>query len=149
MHGLMRSFARGAFYTGILGAVAGIGTGQPAVIIGGIILAIAGRALLAALGGGTVAKKASPLLKAIEARNVPEVEKLLAEGANANEMDRSGRPALRLAAMDGKVKIVKLLLKAGANPNTREQDGATALTWAANQGQFGAVQALLADFLGI
>lgn len=50
---------------------------------------------------------------------------LLAEGANPNALNDSGRSALWRACYNGHVGALTLLLEAGANPSFRDKVGAT------------------------
>lgn len=76
-----------------------------------------------------------PLLRAAYAGDVDEVKRLLAAGANVNEMDRLGRTALHHAVNlesvnhypeGNHVACVQALLKAGAKADQRTADGTEA-----------------------
>ena len=59
-----------------------------------------------------------PLMRAAEAGNLSDVQRLLKDGANVNEdFGTIGITALMLAAARGHLEVVKVLLKAGADPN--------------------------------
>lgn len=76
-----------------------------------------------------------PLLRAAYAGDVDEVKRLLAAGANVNEMDRMGRTALHHAVdlesvnhypEGNHMACVQALLKAGAKADQRTADGTEA-----------------------
>jgi len=54
----------------------------------------------------------TPLLEAIRQRNIPEVKRLISEGANVNEADNKGLLPLILAGKQS--EIIQLLINAGA-----------------------------------
>lgn len=62
------------------------------------------------------AASADPLLQAVAAKNVYEVERLIAGGANPNGSDNSGAPLVE-AIRAGDVNMVRALIKLGANVN--------------------------------
>jgi cytohesin len=70
------------------------------------------------------------LLGAVKADNAPEVDRLLASGADAN----AGSP-LREAAATGSVKSAELLLAHGADVNALDDSGFSPLHYAAYYGQ--------------
>lgn len=68
------------------------------------------------------------LIKALEdGAEAPQVAALLAQGANVNTYDATGRTPLMLATEQGKTATVQLLLKRGAQVNPQRDDGRTAL----------------------
>lgn len=83
------------------------------------------------LGGVMGVMMAAPdtlLVRAIWREDVREVERLLAEGADVNELDESTNSApLAEAAATGNLEMVRTLLAAGAEPNARNSRGTTAL----------------------
>lgn len=87
------------------------------------------------------------LIRAINAGNVAEVERLLAERqsrANPNAFNRSGISCLALAAQMGNEPIVRMLLQAGANPiQPTRISGLTPLMFACQAGHLACVQTLL------
>jgi ankyrin repeat protein len=71
-------------------------------------------------------KLASALQDAARAGNLPQVERLLRQGAALNAADAAGRTPLILAAMQGHTAVVQRLLAAGANPALIDNDGLNA-----------------------
>ena len=72
------------------------------------------------------------LVKACIDGNLAEVNRLIKDGANPNAND-DGYTALRAAAGEGYVEIVKILLSVWANPNAVDNDGKTVFYFA-NEG---------------
>jgi ankyrin repeat protein len=70
----------------------------------------------------------SPLMYAVELKNVAMIKALLAKGANVNLKNALGTTALMTAAMASapSVPVVKLLLNAGANAAAQNNEGDTA-----------------------
>ena len=62
----------------------------------------------------------SALYDAVLFQDLPQVQSLIARGANANHKV-NGRPVLAWASQNGNVAIVDALLKGGANPNVADQ----------------------------
>ena len=71
------------------------------------------------------------------------VPRLLADGADSNEVDRYGWGSLHFAVPLGGPEVVSALLAAGADPEARTASGATALHIAASQAPVSVVSALL------
>jgi ankyrin repeat protein len=69
-----------------------------------------------------VASSANDLTDALKARNLAKVRRLVAAGANVNEVVRRDYP-LNIAATFGPAKSVSILLESGANPNQPGRDG--------------------------
>ncbi len=61
------------------------------------------------------------------AGDVLSVERLLAEGANVNKLDRHGQTALMQAAMHGRDEVVRVLLGHDADPDVTAKYGLGAL----------------------
>jgi len=66
--------------------------------------------------------------------NLPEVRKLLAEGANVNAQSTRGMPALMWATSTQHADICRFLLENGADVNAKDGNDWTALHWAASYG---------------
>jgi ankyrin repeat protein len=80
-------------------------------------------------------KEEPSLIQAIEDSDPKRTQKLLGKGADPNERNSYGYPALSIAAGSGDTTIVKLLLAAGANVNARSVNlNDTALASAAERG---------------
>jgi ankyrin repeat protein len=84
---------------------------------------------------------AEPLMLAIEANDLKEVQALLASGLSPNLCD-DAMPILSIACLRGATEIVKVLLEAGAHPNL-EYYGYTPLIYAVRGGHFEIVQNLV------
>ena len=65
---------------------------------------------------------------------MPQVDRLLAQGASINAPDEAGRTPLILATMQGHVEVVRRLLAAGANSALLDREGLDALQHARRQG---------------
>jgi hypothetical protein len=90
-------------------------------------------------------KKEPPLIRAVEARDLKEAQKLISKGANVNQTDDVGFPALSIAAGRRDEKMTKLLLEAGADVNARSATlNDTALARAAQNSDGETVRILLA-----
>ena len=70
---------------------------------------------------------AQALQQAAAAGNVPELQVLMAQKANVNARDSSGRTALMLAVLHGQRSAVDTLIAAGADPNAADSQGTTPL----------------------
>ncbi|HYE37801.1 ankyrin repeat domain-containing protein [Methylocaldum sp.] len=84
------------------------------------------------------------LFVAAASGQVERLDSLLAQGADANSKNGSGRTPLMGAAFSGNVRVIKKLLTFGADPNAVDNRGVTALMEAAAQGYEEAVKALIA-----
>jgi hypothetical protein len=71
----------------------------------------------------------TPLMRAARKGEVDSVKRLLAEGADVNAKDWTGKTALLHACVYARTspQVVALLLAAGADPNTADRAGVTAL----------------------
>ncbi len=85
------------------------------------------------------------LIRAVEEKNLPRVQKLLAKGIDVNKADQRGWTALTLAANEGHVEIVRALLATpGIDVNAKmSRSGMTALMRAATKGHLDIVEILL------
>lgn len=87
----------------------------------------------------------SDLLSEAVLRDVRQVRRLLAAGANVHSTTTNGFTPLHLAALDGRVQSVRALLAAGANVHrATTSTGMTPLHFAAMDGHVQSVHALLA-----
>lgn len=81
-----------------------------------------------AIGSRYQEETANPLVKAIEAKNLAKVRKVLAKHSNlVNVADAYGTTPLMLAISEDSQDIVQLLLEAGAQPNQPDRFGRTVL----------------------
>ena len=76
-------------------------------------------------------KPPTPLIGAILGNNTTQVKRLLASGANPNEGQFFGSPALLLALRHHNTEMVQALITAGADIKATDAGGSTALMWAA------------------
>jgi len=74
------------------------------------------------------------LYNAAKYGDLPEVKRLLVEGAKVNASDKDGVTALILASLMGHREIVKELLAKGAEVNARNNSGGSALIAASIKG---------------
>jgi hypothetical protein len=90
-------------------------------------------------------KKEPPLIQAVQAGDLKKVQKLIADGADVNQANDVGFPALSIAASRGDEHMTRLLLHAGANVNARSVTlNDTALAGAVQHGNGPTIHALLA-----
>ncbi len=87
---------------------------------------------------------ASPLGQAVQKKNIEDVKKLLAAGADPNAKNINDRPVIVEAAQCGQHDIVQALLAKGAKPNARSSEDYTALLSAVEEGHTETIKALLA-----
>ena len=66
--------------------------------------------------------------------DLPEVQRLLAKGAEVNAKDKEGKTALMMASWNGHVEVVRVLLAKRADVNAKRNDGTTALMLASYRG---------------
>jgi ankyrin repeat protein len=85
----------------------------------------------------------TPLQWAVYEGNVPEVERLLAAGADVSAANSYGATAMGLAAEVGDAAILKLLLAAGADADSPNAEGQTALMAVARTGNVEAARMLI------
>ena len=84
------------------------------------------------------------LIDAILLRKIDLVARMLSLGADANQHDRDGTPALWLAASSGQLDVVQALLDSAASVDAREPKyGMTPLMIACGNGHGKVVEALL------
>ncbi|MBK9387858.1 MAG: ankyrin repeat domain-containing protein [Planctomycetes bacterium] len=96
------------------------------------------------LARGDAAVPAGALVEACCHDQPHLVRGLLAAGADANERDEDGCPALLLAALNGSSAIVAMLLAAGADPHASLEDRTQAIHLAASFGVAESLRLLLA-----
>ncbi len=72
----------------------------------------------------------TPLMRAIEKKDLSMVEILLRRGADVNGRNYQGLTPLMAAVVESSPAAAKLLLDAGADVNARSEDGRTALSLA-------------------
>jgi hypothetical protein len=90
-------------------------------------------------------EKEPPLIQAVQAGDLKRAEKLIRNGADVNQTNAVGFPALSIAAGRGDEKMTKLLLDAGANVNARSATlNDTALARGAQNGNGPTIRVLLA-----
>jgi ankyrin repeat protein len=82
------------------------------------------------------------LIAAVQAGDEAEVQRLIASGADVNELGEQGRTPLIEAAAKGDVRMVRVLLEAGAEPGWKDDMDETALLKAAAGGHREAYQVL-------
>ena len=75
-------------------------------------------------------------------KHIELVQLLLKYGADVNASGQNGETALKLAAWNGQLQLVKILLDSGADMDERSQ-GDAPLIYASRNGQFNVVQLLL------
>jgi ankyrin repeat protein len=83
------------------------------------------------------------LVVATRENNVPEVRRLLSDGADVNAVSALGYTPLQCACYKGHVQVVKELLDHGADTEVEDNAGWTALHNACDQGHLTAVKALV------
>lgn len=76
-------------------------------------------------------KKHGLLIEAVRAHDLERTRQLLSDGADPNDRDRGGIPALIHAAKENLPEIVRLLIHHGADVNMPEPLGTTPLMYAA------------------
>ncbi len=84
--------------------------------------------------GGNAQDLAAALHEAARTGRVPQLERLLAQGAPLNAPDAAGRTPLMLAVIHGHTTMVQRLLALGANPALLDRDGLNALQHARRLG---------------
>jgi ankyrin repeat protein len=85
----------------------------------------------------------TPLHRAVYARDLPQVQRLIAAGADVRAVNRFGASALQLAAVTADVPVIAALLKAGADADSTTAEGQTALMTVARTGNVEAATLLL------
>lgn len=73
-------------------------------------------------------------IQAVYAGDTIRVAEQLRHGANPNQVDRVGRPAVIVAILNERPDIVRMLMKSGANPNT-VYASEPAISFAVSQGR--------------
>ena len=83
------------------------------------------------------------LTAAVRTRNVAEVRRLLASGADPNVKDKNGTTPLMESSSRGYTDTIRVLLENGANVNARDLAGWTPLFWASVSSRTETVRLLL------
>ena len=96
-----------------------------------------------AADSGVEADGTTPLHRAVYARDLPQVQRLIAAGADVRAVNRFGASALQLAAVTADVPVIAALLKAGADADSTTAEGQTALMTVARTGNVEAATLLL------
>lgn len=99
--------------------------------------------LVAALAGAGEPDGTTALHRAVYEGNLPEVERLLAAGADATAANIFGATPMMLAAQRGDAAVLRLLLDAGADVESPNDEGQTALMVVARTGAPEAARLLL------
>ena len=97
-----------------------------------------------AFTGATWAASDDPWLRALVKHDLPEIERLVAKGADVNRATEDGYCALMLAASEGHAVLVRTLLDRGAPINAANDRGGTALMYSSTAGDLPTVELLLA-----
>ena len=85
--------------------------------------------------------KVDELWDAADSGRLPDVQRLLTEGASPDaKAGKYGYPALGQAAENGHLDVVKALVRAGAKLEAPDSDARTALMWAAGEGRHDCVE---------
>lgn len=85
----------------------------------------------------------SPLLEAVKRGDREQVKQELAQNADLEARNATGRTPLALAALKADYETVTLLLEKGANIESKDDAGLTPLMWAAFGGNPRVVQTLI------
>jgi len=87
--------------------------------------------------------KTTPLLEAIQGKNIEGIKLLLQYNALINQKNRYGTTPLHLAVEKRNIEIIKLLLKHGANPYLTDKNKRTPLIKAIEENQFAIFKMIL------
>ena len=118
-------------------------TGRKAITGASLIAAVALWAIFTPVSGWAGADE--DLIAAAKRGALPEIKRLLDQGAQVNAKDKDEVTPLMLASENGRLDIVQTLLDKGADVNVKDSYGMSALMLASQQaGNLGVVQALLA-----
>ena len=91
----------------------------------------------------------SPLIRAVQNKNIALVTKLVRGGVDLNATDISGRNALHYTIRQDNRQILELLLAEGANPKLKDTDGNTPFNLAVTNEQPALAAILLKAMVGI
>lgn len=94
-------------------------------------------------------KREQMLARAAKSGNASEAKQALAEGANTEVPDKTGKTPLLRASKHGNEGVVRLLLQNGANVRAVARDGRTCLHAAVSSGSCEVVRTLLVGGAGI
>lgn len=97
---------------------------------GALAATTASLATLLALGGCATEPPDPPLIAAVNAKDVAQVQTLLAQGAPVDSADWADETALQIAILANDTTIVRLLLAHGADVNHKDNEGFTPLALA-------------------
>ena len=86
----------------------------------------------------------TPLMVAVDRKNLDVVKFLIDKGADVNAKDKNGMTPLILAVSYCQLDIVKFMLGKGADVNAKDKDGKTLLMLALNGGNLDVVKFLVA-----
>lgn len=111
-----------------------MGSGGKAIAHRARALWLAPGALIAFTAFAADADGTTDLHRAVERNDLEQVERLLAEGADATVVNRYGVAPLHIAALNGNAAIVERLIADGVDPDTALPEGETALMTAARSG---------------
>lgn len=101
------------------------------------------------LAGVAGARPPGDFIDAVKKGDVARVSELLKRGADPDQTDETGNPALHLAVSQGIEAVVFLLLKNKANPNALNRVGQTALCRAAYFGRTAIARLLVERGAGV
>ena len=110
------------------------------LVASGVVIVTAGRTAILEDDSG----RDLQLIAAAGRGGLPEVEKLLREGADVQAKDGSGKTALNSAAYGNHVEVFRRLLAAGSNVNERDNVPSSPLMTAAVRGYVEIVRLALA-----
>lgn len=90
-----------------------------------------------------------PLHAAVQADDLDQAERLLAEGISAKSRDDQGKTALHLAAESANIRLIELLVGYGSVVNAKDASGKTPLHAAVESGDLASVKCLVGHWANI